>query len=461
MSEPDLKAASMGSTAEDAVSPYMQENFRPVHEEVTAFDLAVTGQIPEELEGRYLRNGPNPIGAVDMAHHHWFMGDGMVHGVRLRGGRAEWYRNRWVRGADVRKALGEPDIAGPLRSGDFAANTNVIGFAGTTLALIEAGPLPVELDYELTSLRRHDFGGTLPGAFGPHPKLDPKTGDLHVLCYDWRSWRDHVQYVVVSPQGRVKKTANIPLPGMVMLHDTGLTDRYVIILDLPVLMDMNMARQGYELPFQWNDGYNARVGLMPRDGDGSQVHWFEVTPCYVYHIVNAYDTADGGVVIDVIHYDRVAQKDVRGPLGDSMPTIDRWTIDPTQSRVQERRLDDRHQDFPRVHPGRISQAYRYAYTTLLNAGVGFAGLAKHDLVRDQVQTHDFGRGRTASEPAIVPKKQAADPEASWVLSYIYDAATDRSDLIILDGEDFDGAPVATIHLPQRVPYGFHGEWIAD
>ena len=70
---------------------FLTGNFAPAADEHTAQDLRVTGRIPESLEGRLLRIGPNPI-APDPATYHWFLGNGMVHGVTLRGGRAVWYR---------------------------------------------------------------------------------------------------------------------------------------------------------------------------------------------------------------------------------------------------------------------------------------------------------------------------------------------------------------------------------
>jgi carotenoid cleavage dioxygenase-like enzyme len=94
-------------------NPYLRGNFAPVTEEVSAFDLPVSGCIPPDLEGRLLRNGANILPPVDHRTHHEFIGEGMIHGVRLNNGKAEWYRNRWVRGARVRSALGEPDIGGP------------------------------------------------------------------------------------------------------------------------------------------------------------------------------------------------------------------------------------------------------------------------------------------------------------------------------------------------------------
>lgn len=86
---------------------YLNGNYAPVREEVTAIDLDVTGTIPTYLDGRYLRIGPNPLVDPDPAKYHWFLGTGMAHGLRLRDGKAHWYRNRWVRSADVARALGE------------------------------------------------------------------------------------------------------------------------------------------------------------------------------------------------------------------------------------------------------------------------------------------------------------------------------------------------------------------
>ncbi|MEZ5343787.1 MAG: carotenoid oxygenase family protein [Acidimicrobiales bacterium] len=93
-----------------------------------------------KAEGRSLRNGPNPIGDVDSLAHHWFVGNGMVHGVRLRGGKAEWYRNRYVASWQTKAQLGLT-TPGPI-TGAFGPNTNIIGHAGKTFAIVEAGVAP-------------------------------------------------------------------------------------------------------------------------------------------------------------------------------------------------------------------------------------------------------------------------------------------------------------------------------
>lgn len=129
--------------SKQAANPYLAGNFAPVAEEITATDLDVSGELPLELSGRYLRNGPNPISRPKDRSYHWFIGDGMVHGIRLAGGRAEWYRNRYIGSADVAKARGQADIDGPnWNNNGHGPNTNVAGFAGTTWATVEAVFVP-------------------------------------------------------------------------------------------------------------------------------------------------------------------------------------------------------------------------------------------------------------------------------------------------------------------------------
>src|SRR5262249_31750244 len=81
----------------DTSNTYLAGTFAPVRGGARAQELRVPGTIPSELVGRFLRIGPNPLPNENAATYHWFTGPGMVHGVRLRDGRAEWYRRRWVR----------------------------------------------------------------------------------------------------------------------------------------------------------------------------------------------------------------------------------------------------------------------------------------------------------------------------------------------------------------------------
>src|ERR1700753_1267314 len=160
-------------------NPYLNGHFAPLQHEYTLGDREVAGKIPDYLDGRYVRNGPNPICGVNPEHHHWFLGDGMVHGIRIRDGKAEWYRNRWVRGPQTATALGEKPPAGKFPISGIGANTNGIGHAGKTMALIESGLTNVELTDDLDTVGGCDFDGTLTGGYTAHPKRDPDTDELH------------------------------------------------------------------------------------------------------------------------------------------------------------------------------------------------------------------------------------------------------------------------------------------
>jgi len=440
-------------------NPFLTGNFAPVAEECTALDLPITGTLPPELTGRLLRIGPNPI-APEPATHHWFLGNGMVHGVCLRDGKAEWYRNRFVRDGEVVQARGWPPVEGPqpaMEIGSGLANTNVIGHAGRTFAIVEAGNLPVELSYELETVARSNFGGTLAGGFTAHPKCDPDTGELHAAVYS--PFWEHVQYVVVGTDGSVRRSVEVSAPGKPMVHDCAITRSWFIVFDLPCIFDPQMVAEGRGLPYRWNSEYPARVGLVRRESD-APVIWAEVEPCYVFHPMNAYEDADGRVVLDVVRHPKMFANELRGP-NEGAPTLDRWIVDPKGGPVKEQRLDDTGQEFPRHDERLIGKPYRYGYTAGFGEGPAMGDLYMHDLRDGKVTVHSEGKDRLFLEPVFVPVRDGAAEDDGWVLAYVYDASTDKADVVVLHAQDFAAAPVATIHLPQRVPYGFHGNWVPD
>jgi carotenoid cleavage dioxygenase len=471
--------------------PYLEGNFAPVGQEHTLTELEVTGAIPEFLDGRYLRNGPNPLSEVDPAAYHWFMGDGMVHGVRLRDGRAEWYRNRWVRNPSI-DAILDGDVPRRTPHG-LSANTNVIGHAGRTLALMEAGAAVWELSDELGTEGRCDFDGTLTGGYTAHPQRDPRTGELHAVSYSM-SMGNKVRYSVVDVAGRVRREVDVEVTGSPMMHDFSLTEKHVVFYDLPVTFDAGLAtaaipsrfaratarlvlsavigrvripdpvtaRLGRKitanggLPYRWNPKYPARIGVMPREGGNGDVRWFDVEPCYVFHPLNAHDDGDS-VVLDVVRHPRIFDRELRGP-DEGVPTLDRWTVDFSTGKVIEERLDDRGQEFPRIDDRLVGHPHRYGYATSVSSGATPSdALYKHDFSNASTQVRSFGAGRSPSEFVFVPRAADAAEDDGVLAGYVHDAATGRSDLTLLDAATLD--TVAAIHLPDRVPYGFHGNWV--
>ncbi len=484
-------------------NPYLEGLLAPVGAEVTATDLHVTGHIPEHLDGRYLRNGPNPAEEVDPATYHWFSGDGMVHGVALRDGRARWYRNRWVRSLSVCAALGEPPPgrldprAGMLSLG---ANTNVLTHAGRTLALVEGGVANYELTDELDTVGTCDFDGTLAGGYTAHPHRDPRTGELHAVSYSFARGRT-VQYSVIDTRGRARRTVDIQVSGSPMMHDFSLTEKYVVIYDLPVTFDPGQVlpvamprwlsmparlvmqsligrvrvpspvnammnrnpKHSDRMPYAWNPGYPARIGVMPRETGGNAagnapVRWFDIEPCYVYHPLNAYsEMRDGGevLVLDVVRYSRMFERDRRGP-GETPPTLDRWTINLSTGAVGTECRDDQPQEFPRINEELLGGPHRFGYTVGAYFSGGASALYKHDYATGGRAVAPLDPDLLLGEMSFVPNPGSRSEDDGVLMGYGYHRGRDEGRLVLLDAATLES--VATVHLPQRVPMGFHGNW---
>ena len=396
---------------------------------------------------------------IDPSKHHWFIGDGMVHGLLLGEGKAHWYRNRWVRSKRVSAALGEPPVLSdwPAEHMDFAANTNVIGHSGKTFALVEGGGSPMEMSFDLETIRASNLGGTLPQAFSAHPKLDPKSGELHVMTY-WFGWGNQVQYLIVGVDGKVRRTVDIQLPGSPMLHDIAFTEKYILVFDLPCVFNMQMAMNGSNFPYCWDNNYQARIGLLPRLGSEHEIRWCEIDSCYIFHAMNAYDAPDGTVVLTAIRHDKMFSKEKRGP-GEGPPTLDEWVLDPTTRSTRHRRLDDRPQEFPRIDERLNGLQNRFGYSAGVESGFVQSILIKHDLANSTSEIRNDGYRFGYGEPVFVPNHKSNREDEGWVMVLRHDLETDLSDFVIIDSQGFTDDPVAVVHLPVRVPNGFHGNWI--
>jgi len=427
---------------------FRRDNFAPVADERTEFDLQVDGAIPAELNGWYLRNGPNPR----QAGAHWFTGDGMIHGIRLEGGSAKWYRNRWVRTDSFVEdfPLNNADGTRNLRSS--IANTHVVNHAGRTLALVESS-LPYEISNDLETLGAYDFGGKLVDSMTAHPKICPTTGELHFFGYG-NLFTPHVTYHRADASGELTINRPLDVPGLTMMHDFALTSEHVVFMDLPIVFNRDIAAKGDgDMPYRWDDNYGARLGVLRRDDPFGSVRWFEIGPCYVFHVANAYGL-DDRIVLQAVRYPEL-WRDTGG--FDTDGVLWTWTIDLRTGTVSERQLDDRAVEFPRIDDRLATLPARYAVS------VGQGRLVRYDLNDGSAAEHAFGTAENPGGPGeavFVPGSGPADESSGWYVGYVYDPARDESDLVIIDASDFAGEPVARIKLPQRVPYGFHGNWVS-
>ena len=436
----------------DDIPAHLQGNGRPVTEELTLVDLAVRGTIPVELDGRYLRNGANPVTGMS---DHPFLGDGMVHGVRLRDGKAEWYRNRYVQTPFI--ANPSLDIMDPSAMMDMTcskANTHVVGHAGKILAL-EEGHFPYVLDGLLNTVGPTDFGGVLQGAFTAHPKICPVTGEM--LAFGYSPLPPYLTYLRVAADGTMVQREQITVTGATMMHDFIITEHYVVCMDLPAVFDLELAIRG-EMPFQWSDTYPARLGVMPRTGTDADVRWFDVNPCYVFHPMNAYEDGDR-IVLDVARYEHIWKG---GSMDFPPPMLWRWTIDTVRGTVTEEQIDDRSAEFPRVSDAVIGRKHRYGYEMSMGeAGFGevdAGAILKYDRQSGTRTSIELGKGRMCGEAVFAPAANAQHEDDGYLMTFIYDAPTDTSEFVIFDAATMSPDPVATVALP-RVPFGFHGSWV--
>jgi len=435
-------------------APYwMQGNLAPVMEEVTAFDLPVEGSIPPDLRGLYARNGANPR---EGHSGHWFLGDGMVHGVSLRDGKAEWYRNRWVRTPRFEHPGLPPS---PFDIRNSVANTSVMAHAGRITALVE-NALPMELGRDLDTVGFLDYGGKLRTPCTAHPKICPLSGELHFFGYSFRP--PFLTYHVADASGALVRSVEIPVNAATMIHDFALTAGHVVFMDLPVVFDMAMAMRG-TMPFRWSDSYGARLGILPRSAGIEALRWIEIEPCYVFHVANAFETPDGSIVVDVAWYEDLWRG---GPSSTSFESarLRRWRVAPDAAKATEELLDDRKIEFPRIDERRTGQPHDIVHALATNGdivGDTTGALVQYDLKHGRSAVHQFGPSGLPSEFVMVPAPGGTAEDDGWVMGFVYDRARDASDLVILDAHHIDAKPVARVHLPRRVPQGFHGSWMPD
>jgi carotenoid cleavage dioxygenase-like enzyme len=332
------------------------------------------------------------------------------------------------------------------------ANTHVVRHAGKTLALMEFA-LPYEITNDLKTLGAYDFGGKLTDSMTAHPKVCPTTGELHFFgCGN--IWQPHVTYHRADADGELTINRPIDVPALTLMHDFALTAEHVVFMDLPLVFNLSLAfeqKDERDLPYRWDDYYGARLGVLRRDDPYGAVRWFDIDPCYVLHVANAYDSGNS-IVLQVVRYPEL-WRDSGG--FDIDAAMWRWTIDLDAGVVHESQLDDRGVEFPRIDDRLAGLAARYSVT------VGRGSLVRYDLERNTAEEHRFGADATPGEAVFAPAAGQSDESAGWYLTYAYDPARDGSDLVIIDASDFDGTPVARVRLPRRVPHGFHGNWIAD
>ncbi|MHA6623535.1 carotenoid oxygenase family protein [Pseudonocardia sp. DLS-67] len=463
----------------------------PVRADADVYDLEVEGTIPQEINGTFYRCGPEHQYPPMRGDGVFIDGDGVISMFRIQDGHVD-FRTRFVRTERFlaeRKArrslfggyrnpyLDDPSVAGFERG---TANTSAFWHAGRLFALKEDS-LPMEIDPDtLETLGRWDYGGWLKSRTATaHPEIDPVSGELFMHGFHANGGIDReIAYWVVDPDGGFVREVRIDPPYASMIHDVAVTREHVIFPVMPTTPDDERMRAGGPI-FGWDESLPSYMGVMRRDGDGSDIRWFRGDAQWMYHIMNAWTEGDR-ITIDCCVSEIQSFPfftDVTGKPYDperARPYLTRWSIDLAGPDVfTADRIFTNQCEYPRIDDRFQMQPYRHGFLlytdpthaaerTTRRSGQAFNTVGRFDMERGElVDSWHAGPRSAPMEPQFVPRGPDAPEGDGWLVLVVSRYAESRSDLVVLDAQDLAAGPVAVAKLTFRARAAFHGCWVGD
>ena len=467
----------------DDTHPYRTGVWRPQYREYDAWDMDVIGEIPDDLNGVYIRNTETAV-FEPIKRYHPFDGDAMLHSISFENGEAR-YRNRFVR---TEGFLAEQEAKRSLWAGitehpsnataDHGwgartmmkdnASTDVIVHGGVALAsFYQCGELYGVDPHTLDDRGVTSWNGRFPTeGVSAHPKLDEHTGEL--LFFNYSTEAPYMHYGVVSRNGELTTYIDVPLPGPRLPHDLAFTEHYTIFNDLPLFWDPRALADGYYSNTFRRD-MPSRFGIVPRHGTTDEIRWFEADPTFVLHWTNAYEDGDEIVLDGFFQHNPTASGVERfdGPLK-GFETLDmnvlqarahRWRFDLVTGETTEEPMSDRCLEFPMVNGRHAGRRHRYSYNARCAHGLfAFDGLVKHDLDTGREEVVEFGDGVFVSETVMAPRDGSTAEDDGYLVTFTSDLVNDISECVVLDAARPTDEPVARIRLPERISSGTHSTW---
>lgn len=501
--DPELvvKFASIMNTFDDSTDFNLKKNvylngvFAPVGEE--NFNVpteVISGSMPKDLRGLFLRIGPNPIPHHVSKGYHWFDGHGMIHSLHIED-QSALYSNQWIRtksyelsqrfNETVLIQLGEMrGLTGilkavfviPMLRRVFRLKHYEMGTANTAMALYNnklyachEGSLPFEIQWQrnnsFRSIGYDSFNRSLNYAFTAHSKKDPEDGRLYFNGYEVEDGRPAMKYGKIH-EDQVESYFDVKLPIRSFAHDMMITENYALLVESSIAFDVNGIMQGEF--FNFKPQHKFRIGVVPKNAmDEKEIRWFQFDKAYaMIHSLNAWEEGN-----EIIIYAPIGEE-FNGLDPRNSSVVNTWVMSELRLNMETGATsmtviaNDKYVEFPNVHPKYLGRKSRYGFAGQFIPGVvGFDRIQKLDMFEKKFDSSiGLPEGLTCGEPVLIPKDLPKGDESDDVYLAIiaHNSESNESEWILYDGKTMSEIPVVRLRLGgKRVPMGFHGAWIRE
>lgn len=473
----------------------LSDNFAPVIDELPPTKCQIEhGSIPPCLDGAYIRNGPNPQ-FLPRGPYHLFDGDGMLHCLHVsQSGKSATLSSRYVHTYkyNIERRAGHPLIpnvfsgfngltASAARGALSAARVfaghynpaNGIGLANTSLAFfadrlyaLGESDLPYEVrvtpNGDIQTVGRQDFNGKLFMSMTAHPKVDPDTGEAFAFRYG--PIPPFLTYFRFDPNG--EKQPDVPIFSMSspsFIHDFAITKRYAIFTDIQIGMNPMEMIAGGGSPVGADPSKVPRLGVIPRYAkDESEMKWFEMPGFNIMHAINAWDEEEEDAVVmvapNILSIEHTMER-----LELVHCVVEKVRIDLKTVIVSRQPMSASNLDFAVINPAFMGKKNKYVYAAVGDPMPKISGVVKLDLSSGEAEVarRMYGPGCFGGEPFFVAKENPVEEDDGYLVSYMHDERSGESRFLVMDAKSPELEIVASVKLPRRVPYGFHGLFVRE